>query len=105
MSDVKDILGMSRPAAPISFDAEPSKAKAPKTKRPEGMSREAFALLGDSAPIVPTHMAEGPQAHGLKQKRKPSTKGQVGPPLRAATLQPEGNELPALDWQACVVQA
>lgn len=79
MSDVKDILGMARAApALLSFDAEPSKStKAPKTKRPEGMSREAFALLGDSAPIVPSHTSEGSQPQGLKEKRKPNARGQV----------------------------
>lgn len=32
------------------------KAKPEKMKRPEGMSREAFALLGGSNPVIPTHL-------------------------------------------------
>ena len=57
MSDVKDILGLSRPAEDaVGGDAKP-KAKEAKAKRPEGMSREAFALLGDSHPITPTALA------------------------------------------------
>jgi hypothetical protein len=31
-------------------------------KRPEGMSREAFALLGGSNPVIPTHLL-GEQLH------------------------------------------
>lgn len=78
MSDVKDILGMARPApTPLSFDAEPKAPKAPKSKRPEGMSREAYALLGDSAPVVPSHTSESAQPQGLKEKRKLSARGQV----------------------------
>lgn len=56
MSDVKDILGLSRPASDGLAEAKP-KGKGPKAKRPEGMSREAFALLGDSHPITPTALA------------------------------------------------
>ena len=51
MADVKDILGMSR--ATDRAEAQP-KAKEQKAKRPEGMSREAFALLDGSHPIVPS---------------------------------------------------
>ena len=56
MSDVKDILGLSRPASDGMGEAKP-KVKGAKAKRPEGMSREAFALLGDSHPITPTALA------------------------------------------------
>ncbi|KAK9806041.1 hypothetical protein WJX73_008279 [Symbiochloris irregularis] len=103
MSDVKDILGMARPAPPpLSFDGEPSKAtKAPKTKRPEGMSREAFALLGDSAPIVPSHLAEGSQAQGLKEKRKPSARGQVTYQWRKFKNEARTDGLELEHWVKC----
>jgi DNA methyltransferase 1-associated protein 1 len=62
MGDVKDILGV--PRAPTGHGlpqfslAEPvSKPQKERVKRPEGMSREAFALLGGSQAIVPTHLA------------------------------------------------
>ena len=54
MADVKDILGMSR--ASDRPEAQP-KPKEQKAKRPEGMSREAFALLDGSHPIVPSSFA------------------------------------------------
>jgi DNA methyltransferase 1-associated protein 1 len=73
MSDVKDILGMSRrgPAEPRA-----PKEKAQKAQRPQGMSREAFALLGDSHPIISSQLMEsvGKKAD-VKAKPKPSTKG------------------------------
>lgn len=55
MADIKDILGIQRGA---SDAAEAKRAtKEPKAQRPAGMSREAFALLGDSHPIAPSELA------------------------------------------------
>lgn len=61
--DIKDILGISR-------DAGPAQPRAPKQtiKKPEGMSREVFALLQQDAtatgvPLVPT-----PAQETFKQK-------------------------------------
>jgi hypothetical protein len=45
--------GDERPAAA-------PKAKPERVKRPEGMSREAFALLGGSNPVIPTHLLGAP---------------------------------------------
>ena len=42
MSDIKDILGISRDA---SAGASRPRAPKPSVKKPEGMSREVFALL------------------------------------------------------------
>jgi hypothetical protein len=55
-SDVKDIMGLSRPAADGPLEQKP-KAKEVKAQRPAGMSREAYALLGDLHPITPTALA------------------------------------------------
>lgn len=55
-SDVKDIMGLSRPAQDGPADQKP-KVKEVKAQRPAGMSREAYALLGDSHPITPTALA------------------------------------------------
>ncbi len=76
MSDVKDILGVRGAAA--AGDAAPApKEKKEKMKRPEGMSREAFALLGDSHPIMASHLAGGLKKKDvdMAKKPKPSTKG------------------------------
>lgn len=54
-TDVKDILGVPRGSAVDERKPE-VKAKPEKMKRPEGMSREAFALLGGSNPVIPTHL-------------------------------------------------
>ena len=83
MSDLKDIMGVpSRPTAALPFEADaPAKSKAPKMKRPEGLSREAFALHDGSHPIAPTHLPEGlkksSDIQGLKQKRLQTSKGRV----------------------------
>ncbi len=75
-ADVKDILGVVR-----GTDGTPSRSapKKEKMKRPEGMSREAFALLGDSHPIAPVvELSKKSELKGLKEKRKISSpKGTV----------------------------
>ena len=49
-----------------------------KMQRPAGMSREAFALLDGSHPVVPS-LADGKKKNdlGLKEKRKSVGKGIV----------------------------
>lgn len=71
MSDIKDILGVPRGGATPA-----EKPKKEKLKRPEGMSREAFALLGDSHPIISSQlMGQVGKKNDVKAKPKPSTKG------------------------------
>ena len=55
MADIKDILGMPRTGA--GGDGPAPKPVKEKMQRPQGMSREAFALLGGSHPIMPSHLA------------------------------------------------
>jgi len=55
MADIKDILGMSRGGGP--GDSGSSRAVKEKMQRPLGMSREAFALLGGSHPIMTSQIA------------------------------------------------
>ena len=78
MGDVRDILGVPRGQTAERQEAPKTKEK---MQRPAGMSREAFALLGGSHPIVPSQLTEElrkkEDLKGLKQKRK-SAKGQVG---------------------------
>lgn len=76
MADVKDILGV--PRGPVATEAKSEqKAKPEKMKRPEGMSREAFALLGGSNPVIPSHLLDGLKKKDKLAKPKPSTKGTV----------------------------
>jgi DNA methyltransferase 1-associated protein 1 len=73
MADVKDILGVGRGGAPPEA-RKPEKKE--RMKRPEGMSREAFALLGGGAnPAIPRHMLDGFKKK--EAKPKPSHKGVV----------------------------
>jgi hypothetical protein len=66
-TDVKDILGVPHrpPGSGAAAGGGPdsaapgAKAKPERLKRPEGMSREAFALLGGHNPVIPTHLLGG----------------------------------------------
>mmetsp|Transcript_36457 Transcript_36457/g.102972 ORF Transcript_36457/g.102972 Transcript_36457/m.102972 type:complete len:412 (-) Transcript_36457:166-1401(-) len=74
MSDVKDILGVSKGgAAPEAAKNKPAEKR---QVRPEWMSREAFALLDNSHPIVPSALGAG-KDKGLKEKPKTSVRGKV----------------------------
>ena len=77
MADVRDILGVPRGQAAERQEVPKTKEK---VQRPAGMSREAFALLGGSHPIVPSQLTEElrkkEDLKGLKEKRK-NAKGQV----------------------------
>ena len=57
MADIKDILGVPRSSGAAASDSAPAKPVKEKMQRPQGMSREAFALLGGSHPIMPSHLA------------------------------------------------
>mmetsp|Transcript_20955 Transcript_20955/g.70362 ORF Transcript_20955/g.70362 Transcript_20955/m.70362 type:complete len:417 (-) Transcript_20955:241-1491(-) len=59
MGDVRDILGVAKRAGPAA-----PKAVKPREKKPEGVSREVYALLdkNQDVPLVPTDLA-------LKEKR------------------------------------
>lgn len=75
MADVKDIMGVPR-SAPL--DRDEKKDKKEKIKRPEGMSREAFALLGGSNPLIPAQLVDGlKRKKDVNKKPKVLTKGIV----------------------------
>jgi hypothetical protein len=74
MADIKDILGVPR-SADAAAKPDVVQPKKEKMKRPEGMSREAFALLGDSHPIMSSQLAGGLKKKDIAKKPKPSTKG------------------------------
>lgn len=80
MADVKDILGVPRSGAGPA-ERKPEKPKEQKLKRPKGMSREAFALMGGSNPILPAQIMEltkKSKKEALPINRpKPSSKGTV----------------------------
>ncbi|MEW5306645.1 MAG: hypothetical protein WDW36_009098 [Sanguina aurantia] len=63
MSDIRDILGAGR----VEKSEVVVKEKKEKAKRPEGMSREAFALLGDQHPIMASHIPIGSNSGMLKK--------------------------------------
>lgn len=74
MGDVRDILGATK--LPGEKPEAAPKPKKPKIERPKGMSREAFALLGDQHPIISSQLVDKGKKD-LKAKPKPSTKGVV----------------------------
>ncbi|PNG70163.1 SWR1-complex protein 4, partial [Tetrabaena socialis] len=101
MGDVKDILGMGRGHGPQEPSEKAPKEKKEKMKRPEGMSREAFALLGSSHPIISSQFVVNLKKNDMLKKPKPSTKGIVTYQYRPFknSARPDGLEL--CHWLKC----
>lgn len=51
-SDLRAILSLPQQTPGASGSSKPSKAKGSNAKKPEGISRELYSLIGDSAPAV-----------------------------------------------------
>lgn len=98
MSDVKDILGVPRGAAGDAAPKQEQKAKPERMKRPEGMSREAFALLGGSNPVIPSHLLDGLKKKDKLAKPKASTKGTVIYRLKPFKNQAREDNLELKHW-------
>ena len=60
-NDIRDILNMARPGSVDSLDQRPpaKKKKLEPTKRPTGMHREVFALLGSGNELDPPPLQKG----------------------------------------------
>ncbi|GLC37387.1 hypothetical protein PLESTB_001592800 [Pleodorina starrii] len=104
MADVKDILGMGRsgPAQEKEDKAPAPKEKKEKMKRPEGMSREAFALLGGSHPIISSQLASTfSKKNDMLKKPKPSTKGLITYQYRPFKNQARTDGLELFHWLKC----
>jgi hypothetical protein len=98
MADVKDILGVPRGGIPAE-ERKPEK-KPERARRPEGLSREAFALLGGSNPISPTQLMGGltKKSALLKKASRPSHKGTVVYRLLPFANQARSDGLQLLHW-------
>jgi hypothetical protein len=82
MGDAKEILGLHKVAG---LGASAEKRKTPKDafKKPDGVSREVYALTGGLPPIMPTL-----DPSSLKRRQIPSKKVQM-PSLRSLHLTAE----------------
>lgn len=102
MADVKDILGVPRSGPSQPEDKAPAlKEKKEKIKRPEGMSREAFALLGGSHPIISSQLASSMKKNDMLKKPKPSTKGIITYQYRPFKNAARTDELELFHWLKC----
>ncbi|OJA09305.1 hypothetical protein AZE42_03129 [Rhizopogon vesiculosus] len=73
-SDIRSALSLPSSSTPVlSAQPAPRKSQGQATKKPEGISRELYALIGPSAPSLVAHLAK-PR---LKQKPNLSSGGKV----------------------------
>lgn len=95
MADARDILGVERGAAALP-ERKPEKKE--RMKRPEGMSREAFALLSGSNPIMTTQLMEGLKKGKKEKLNKPTGKGTVVWRAQPFTNQARTDSLQLVHW-------
>ncbi|KAI8470122.1 MAG: hypothetical protein J3K34DRAFT_521591 [Monoraphidium minutum] len=95
MADARDILGVERGGAPPG-ERKPEKKE--RMKRPEGMSREAFALLSGSNPLMTTQLMEGLKKGKKDKPNRPTGKGTVVWRAQPFTNQARTDGLQLVHW-------
>jgi DNA methyltransferase 1-associated protein 1 len=95
MADARDILGVERGGA---TPAERKPEKKERMKRPEGMSREAFALLSGSNPLITTQLMEGLKKSKKDKPNRPTGKGTVVWRAQPFTNQARSDGLQLVHW-------
>lgn len=101
MSDIKDIMGLPKHGA-ASGDIKVEKPKEPKLQKPKGMSREAFALLSASHPLVPSQLMGEIKADNEKKKEKgDKRRGKISYEWRPFTNPARSDDLELFHWVKC----
>lgn len=99
MSDIKDILGLPK-ALPEGLAAQrEQKAKRAKLQKPKGMSREAFALMSQTHPLMPSQLMGELEAE--EEKKEPTAKkfrGKISYEWRPFTNPSRGDDLQLSHW-------
>jgi len=95
MSDIKDIMGIPRG----SGGSKVEKTKSPKMKKPKGMSREAFALLSASHPLMPSELMG--EIEKDKSPEKKERRGKVSFEWRKFTNPCRSDDLELYHWVKC----
>mmetsp|Transcript_26226 Transcript_26226/g.67449 ORF Transcript_26226/g.67449 Transcript_26226/m.67449 type:complete len:327 (-) Transcript_26226:546-1526(-) len=103
MADVKDILGV--PQKGDQQGNKPAKPVEEKAVRPKWMSREAFALLDDSHPIMPSAFGHAIGPLALKNKPKGSSRGRVTWQWQEFANQARTDGLKLSHWVKCFKDA
>lgn len=94
MADARDILGVA--ASGGAPERKPEKKE--RMKRPEGMSREAFALLSGSNPLVTSQLMEGLKKGKKDKLNRPTGRGTVVWRQRPFTNEARTDGLQLVHW-------
>ena len=101
MSDIKDIMGLPKHGAdPV--DVKEKKEKEPKLQKPKGMSREAFALLSASHPLMPSQlMGEIDADTDTKNEKRKKFRGKISYEWRPFKNPSRNDDLELCHWVKC----
>lgn len=101
MSDIKDIMGLPKNGTgPV--EAKEKREKEPKLQKPKGMSREAFALLSASHPLMPSQlMGEIDADSDTKKEKAKKFRGKISYEWRPFTNPSRNDDLELHHWVKC----
>jgi len=97
MSDIKDIMGVSRQGMVVEKQEKVKKAK---IKKPKGMSREAFALMSASHPLMPSQLM-GEIEKEKEETEKVERRGKISYEWRPFKNPCRSDDLELYHWVKC----
>lgn len=101
MSDIKDIMGLPKHGAG-PLETKEKKEKEPKLQKPKGMSREAFALLSASHPLMPSQlMGELDADSDTKKVKSKKFRGKISYEWRPFKNPSRKDDLELYHWVKC----
>jgi len=103
MSDIKDIMGLPKGAAALGAEgSKAQKSKKAKLQKPKGMSREAFALMSQTHPLMPSQlMGEIEAEDEKKEPAKKKFRGKISYEWRPFANPARGDDLQLSHWVKC----
>ncbi len=101
MSDIKDIMGLPKHGSD-ALEVKEKKEKEPKLQKPKGMSREAFALLSASHPLMPSQlMGEIDADSDTKKEKGKKFRGKISYEWRPFKNPSRNDDLELCHWVKC----
>jgi DNA methyltransferase 1-associated protein 1 len=104
MADIKDILGLPGASSDGTLGAEkPSKKAKTKLSKPKGMSREAYSLLTETHPLMPSQLMGEIEAEEGKKKDvgKKKFRGKISYEWRPFANPSRKDDLQLHHWVKC----
>ena len=102
MSDIKDIMGLPKGGVE---GMKVQRAKKAKLQKPKGMSREAYALMTETHPLMPSQLMGEIEAEEDKKEPTKKFRGKISYEWRPFTNPSRNDDLQLSHWVKCYTSA